>query len=148
MALVPVYFRIDDEPSKALVMDDKVDFYLKLGAKKTPLEAKQQIKKKKTDWVKELVEAPVKDEPVNIEKLITKDPIDQSEGDKGSGEPNSIRFHELKLKELKRFEDIQDYAFQVSGKMIRKTPKGRAGQYRKNALRLIKGWLENGDQSG
>lgn len=140
MALIPVYFNIEDEPSKALVMDDKVEFYLKLGAKRTPQEVKAQI----ANWLKEIVKDPTEDE-VKLKELV--EPKQENiDGDKGSGEPNSSRFHDLKLKELYTFEMIQDYTFKVTGKMIRRGSHGKISQYRRNALRLIRGHI-NGNQS-
>lgn len=151
MALIPVYFKIDDEPSKALVMDDKVEFYLKMGAKRTPLEIKKQKENKVTKWVHEVEKNPApKDEKYEnkVDSLKFNSEIEKTaalksviEGDKGSGKPDTFKFHRLKIKECLSFEDIQDYTFKVVGKTIRKKRDGAIDQYQKNALKLIKAHL-------
>lgn len=136
MALIPVYFKIDDEPSKALVMDDKVEFYLKMGAKRTPLEVKKQKENKVDKWVHDISKNPAPKDEKSESKV---DPLKSViEGDKGSGKPDTFKFHMLKIKECLSFEDIQEYTFKVAGKTIRKKRDGAIDQYQKNALKLIK----------
>lgn len=135
MTLIPVYFCIDGESSKALVKEDKIDFYFKLGAKRTPYEAKGKTK-----------EIPVK-ETTPIEPEIVPKKTKAVAGDKGSGEPSSLRFHELKIGEMVTFESMRDYTFKVTGKTIRKKVGGTIEQYQKNSLRLLRRHF-NGCQSG
>lgn len=148
MALIPVYFEIDDEPSKALVMDDKVEFYLKMGAKRTPLEVKKQKENKVDKWVHDIPKNPApKDEKSEskVDPLKSNSELEKTgalksviEGDKGSGKPDTFKFHMLKIKECSSFENIQEYTFKVAGKTIRKKRDGTIDQYQKNALKLIK----------
>ena len=138
MALVPVYFDIDGETVKALVLDDKIDFFLNLGSKRTPLEVDQARKTPEEDE-KRVFNVEPKQEPVEKEILKPANEIKKaSPGDKGSGKPNSFKFHKLKVLELKTFDEIQDYAFKVTNRMIRKSKDNDIGKYQTNALRLIK----------
>lgn len=137
MTLIPVYFNIDGEVSKALVKEHKIDFYLNLGAKRNPHEAI-------IAQVEEIVDREEsKKEPEKVEKKVEK----KSEGNKGFGEPNSIQFHEHYINNFHRYEDIRDYVVKVTGKTVRRTINGNIEKYRKNAIRLIKGHL-NVNQSG
>lgn len=127
MTLIPVYFNIDGEVSKALVKEHKIDFYLNLGAKRNPHEAI-------IAQVEEIVDREEsKKEPEKVEK--------KTEGNKGFGKPNSLQFHEHHINNFDRYEDIRDYVVKVTGKTVRRTINGNIEKYQKNAIRLIKGHL-------
>ena len=130
--LKTVYFIADGKIAKAIVDEEHVPFFVGLGAMRTPkaAPARKQLKKQEK----------VDTEPVKKVKLA---PL----ADKGSGETNSFQFHELKIKELGTFEELQKYTFDVTGKTIHKKSDRTLYHYRLNALRLIKGFL-NADKSG
>lgn len=141
MALITVYFAFKPgEYVKAIIDENRVDFFVNKGAYLTQKEAIDANAEVNSE-VKEIPEEK-KVETKNqkeVEKVTSK-----VEGDLGSGETNSLRFHELKVLELLTFDKIQDYAFKVTGKMIRRKTGGTLPRYRKNAIKLIKGYLNAG----
>ena len=137
MPLITVFFRYEETYARAIVDEKQVEFFLEMGAKRTPKEVLDGPNKK-------VPEVPDKKEnEIHIETNEEKTKLD---GDKGSGLPNSIRFHQLKIDECEDFESIRDYTFLITGKMIRKKRGGTIDRYRKNAMRLIKGHV-NGSES-
>lgn len=133
MGLVTVFFNYEGKYARALVDSDQIEFFLNLGAKKTPQEALKQ------DLIEEAKEVLV----------VESNPVERRsvKGDQGSGEPGSLKFHELKIAEASDFTEVKLYCYSVTGKLIRKKAKATVDHYRKNALMLIKRHL-NADQSG
>lgn len=139
MGLVTVFFKFEETFARAIVDETQKDFFFELGAKATAREAIHG----KFEKTKEI---PVK-ETTPIEPEIVPKKTKEVAGDKGSGEPSSLRFHELKIREMVTFESMRDYTFKITGKTIRKKVGGTIEQYQKNSLRLLRRHF-NGCQSG
>lgn len=149
--LKTVYFVHNKKVAKAIVDEMFVDYFVGMGAMRTEREAKD----KAIAALKAPKPKPVqKPKPISDRKKeVVEDPPKQpkkakSKGDKGTGLPGSIEWHEAKLMELKDFDAITKYTRDVTGNIPRKTGRSTVASFRRTALSMIRKHIKNGSQSG
>lgn len=133
-----VFFRTNNGYAKAIIDEKHIDLFVEMGAVLTQVEALVPKEVKKT-------EAKPEPEPESESKQEIKKTL---EGDLGSGELGSERFHTLHIAELEDFDDIRNYVKKVTGKTILKSKKSTVETFKKKAITTIKRFLKNGNQSG
>lgn len=142
--LKTVYFVHNRKVAKAIVDEMFVDYFVGMGAMRTEREAKDKaIASLKAPKVKE----PPKPKPSSGRDREEPTTF-PSKGDKGTGIPGSIEWHEAQLMELKDFDAIMKYTRDVTGNIPRKTGRSTVASFRRTALSMIRKHIKNGSQSG
>ena len=139
MTLIPVYFEIDGEQSKALVEADKVGFYLNLGAKEISYTKRPKVRKVRIVGPRSPIRTvgprtSSKPVPVSIEnsaQILNR-------------KAELIAFHKAQINKLTVFNLIQNYVLKVTGKTITKKMDGTIDQYRRTAMRHIGRYIDAG----
>jgi len=119
LGLITVFFPYKDEYLRAIVDENRVEFFMNLGAKRViPDKSEETLN-------------PMEEE----EKPL---PHSEESGDFGWGRPGTLAFAISGLKVLDTFEEIRDWAFKITEKKIRKKPHDDIEIYKKNAKKLLK----------
>lgn len=143
MPLTSVFFPYKDTFARVIVDVDKVDYFIEIGAFRTPGEAEYAAKPEQEE------EIGVLDEPSEstmqdwVQEIATK-PAPNIEGDKGFGRPGTVFFHELEINGMDDFESIRDYVYDVTGRKMRKKDHDDIDIYRQTAMKLVKGFANDG----
>jgi len=126
---------------KAMVYEDEVQFFLDLGA----LPTQEDALNASADPVGADVVGSSSEESFDF--MEEGDEDEEVDGDKGTGKPGSLQWHEAKIRELRYKTGIMGYAKQVTGKTLRFDGKTKVSELKAQALALIKEGLANDDDS-
>lgn len=131
MTLIPVFFEIEGEPSKALVEKDRLEFYLNLGAKQVVYTPKNKKRKLKVRSPRQIAvqQHPSKKMPQKQPSALTRrKPINITE---------VMSIHRFKLAAMDTFDQIQAYMRSIIDKSLEESTNN-IEQDRRIAMRHIR----------
>jgi len=130
MRLKAVYFDVPSETglpyTKAMVYVQDVPYFKEMGATERPVE---------------------KPEEIYVGEQEEDDAYATVDGDKGTGKPGSIEWHEASLREIRTKKEVVSYVEKATGFEYDFDLKEKLQVLKEEALQTIKEYLENDNES-